>query len=120
MSALYNLPIPKNKKQLRSALGGISYYRKFMGGYANKVRCLQELLKNDVPFKMEKHHVDAFLQVRDMLKNIPTLAYPDESENGGQFFLTCDASMSAASYVLTQIQRQVDGPEQEVLWWSCS
>ena len=111
LSALYNLPIPENKKQLRSALGGISYYRKFMGGYANKVRCLQELLKNDVPFKMEKHHVDAFVQVRDMLKNIPTLAYPDESENGGQFFLTCDASMSAASYVLTQIQRQIDGRE---------
>ena len=68
-----------------------------------------------MPFKMLKHHVDAFLQLRDMLKNIPTLAYPDESENGGQFFHTCDASMSAASYVLTQVQRQVDGRELEVL-----
>ena len=115
LSALYTLPIPENKRQLRTALGGISYYRKFMGGYANKVRCLQELLKNDVPFVWEPKHTDAFLEVRSMLKNIPTLAYPDESETGGQFYLTCDASMSAVSYVLSQLQKQPDGRNQEVL-----
>ena len=115
LSALYTLPIPENKRQLRTALGGISYYRKFMGGYANKVRCLQELLKNDVPFVWEQEHTNAFLEVRSMLKNIPTLAYPDESEAGGQFYLTCDASMSAVSYVLTQVQMQPDGRNQEVL-----
>ena len=115
LSALYTLPIPENKKQLRTALGGISYYRKFLGGYANKVRCLQELLKNDVPFVWEQKHTEAFLEVRSMLKNIPTLAYPDESETGGQFYLTCDASKSAVSYILTQVQKQVDGREQEVL-----
>ena len=115
LSALYNLPVPETKKQLRTALGGISYYRKFIGGYANQVRCLQELLKNDVTFKMEPHHIEAFLQVREKLKNIPTLAYPDESATGGQFFLTCDASMSAVSYVLTQIQTKSDGRQDEVL-----
>ena len=115
LSALYTLPIPENKKQLRTALGGISYYRKFLGGYANKVRCLQELLKNDVPFVWEQKHTEAFLEVRSMLKNIPTLAYPDESETGGQFYLTCDASKSAVSYILTQVQKQIDGREQEVL-----
>ena len=72
-------------------------------------------MKNDVPFKMEPRHVDAFLQVREMLKNIPTLAYPDETESGGQFYLTCDASLSAASYVLTQIQTKPDGRQAEVL-----
>ena len=80
LSALYTLPIPENKRQLRTALGGISYYQTFLGGYANKVRCLQELLKNDVPFVWEQKHTEAFLEVRSMLKNIPTLAYPDESD----------------------------------------
>ena len=53
--------------------------------------------------------------VREMLKNIPTLAYPDETESGGQFYLTCDASLSAASYVLSQIQTKSDGRQAEVL-----
>ena len=115
LTALFNIPIPENKKQLKSALGGIGYYRRFIPMYSNKIRCLQELLRNDVPFVWEQKHTDAFLDVRGMLRNIPTLAYPDESPSGGQFFLTTDASLSAASYVLTQVQRQPDGKEQEVL-----
>jgi hypothetical protein len=121
LTALFNIPIPENKKQLKSALGGIGYYRRFMPMYSNRIRCLQELLKNDVPFVWEQKHTDAFLDVRSMLKNIPTLAYPDESPSGGQFFLTTDASLSAASFVLTQVQttrwQATRGPH--CLWWSC-
>ena len=37
LSALLDLPIPENKKQLKSALGAFSYYRKFILFYSNVV-----------------------------------------------------------------------------------
>ncbi|CAB1107749.1 unnamed protein product [Ectocarpus sp. CCAP 1310/34] len=44
------MPPPTNVKQLRSLLGGLSDYRKFLKNLANKVRPLNSLLKQGVPF----------------------------------------------------------------------
>ncbi|CAB1121588.1 unnamed protein product [Ectocarpus sp. CCAP 1310/34] len=49
--ALTHMPPPTNVKQLRSLLGGLSYYRKFLKNLATKVRPLNSLLKQGVPFK---------------------------------------------------------------------
>lgn len=48
--ALAQMPPPANVKQLRSVLGGLSYYRKFLENLATKVRPLNALLKQGVPF----------------------------------------------------------------------
>ncbi|CAB1099587.1 unnamed protein product [Ectocarpus sp. CCAP 1310/34] len=49
--ALTHMPPPPNVKQLRSLLGGLSYCRKFLKIPATKVRPLNSLLKQGVPFK---------------------------------------------------------------------
>ncbi|CAB1103607.1 unnamed protein product [Ectocarpus sp. CCAP 1310/34] len=48
--ALTHMPPPTNVKQLRSLLGGLRYYRKFLENLATKVRLLNSLLKQGVPF----------------------------------------------------------------------
>jgi len=40
-----NYPTPKTQNQLRSALGLINFYRKFISGYSKKTECLRNLLK---------------------------------------------------------------------------
>ncbi|CAB1117548.1 unnamed protein product [Ectocarpus sp. CCAP 1310/34] len=49
--ALTHMLPPTNVKQLRSLLGGLSYYRMFLKNLATKVRPLNSILKQSVPFK---------------------------------------------------------------------
>ncbi|CAB1108007.1 unnamed protein product [Ectocarpus sp. CCAP 1310/34] len=51
--ALTHMPSPTNVRQLRSRLGGLSYYRKFLKNLATKVRPLNSLLKQGVPSTIE-------------------------------------------------------------------
>ncbi|CAB1103024.1 unnamed protein product [Ectocarpus sp. CCAP 1310/34] len=50
VAALTNTPMPKDAKQLRALLGGLSYYRKFLPQMAKRVRPLTTLLKKNVRF----------------------------------------------------------------------
>ena len=69
--------MPANVKQLRSLLGGLSYYRKFLPNLAKKVRSLSSLLKKEVRFVFTD---DMEKIVRGLLADLaapPTLVYPD-------------------------------------------
>ncbi|CAB1107686.1 unnamed protein product [Ectocarpus sp. CCAP 1310/34] len=50
VSALTKMPMPKDVKQLRSLLGGLSYYRKFLSNMAKRIRPLRTLLKKQEKF----------------------------------------------------------------------
>ncbi|CAB1108262.1 unnamed protein product [Ectocarpus sp. CCAP 1310/34] len=54
VSALTKMPMPRDVKQLRSLLGGLSYYRKFLPNMAKRIRPLTTLLQ-----KQEKFPADA-------------------------------------------------------------
>ena len=45
IAALARMPMPRDIKQLRSLLGGLSYYRKFLPDMAKRVRPITALLK---------------------------------------------------------------------------
>ena len=50
IAALAHMPMPRDIKQLRSLLGGLSYYRKFLPNMAKRVRSITSLLKKGVVF----------------------------------------------------------------------
>ena len=50
VDALRKLPMPNNITELRSLLGGLSYYRKFLPNLSKKLKSITRLLKKDVPF----------------------------------------------------------------------
>ncbi|CAB1119117.1 unnamed protein product [Ectocarpus sp. CCAP 1310/34] len=60
--ALTHMPPPTNVKQLRSLLGGLSYYRIFLKSLAIKVRPLNSLVKQGVPFKYTPGMVKRLLE----------------------------------------------------------
>ena len=47
IAALARMPMPRDIKQLRSLLGGVSYYRKFLPNMAKRVRLITALLKKE-------------------------------------------------------------------------
>ena len=50
LATLTSMPMPTDIKQLRSLLGGLSYYRKFLPNMARRIRPITVLLKKGVAF----------------------------------------------------------------------
>ncbi|CAB1107618.1 unnamed protein product [Ectocarpus sp. CCAP 1310/34] len=89
------MPMPKDVKQLRSLLGGLSYYRKFLPNMATRIRPLTTLLKKQATFVFTPAMEQAVCVLLSELANPPVLVYPDwdaVSDGSRPFRLYCDAS----------------------------
>ena len=86
-------------KSLQRYLGFVNFYRSYIPRLADKTCCLQELIKEDVPFKLSLQHKDAIFEINESLlkatKVSLKLPLPDK-----QLVILCDASEHAAGYVL--------------------
>ena len=105
IKAIQNYPIPKTTKEIKSFLGLIGYYRRFICNYAKIVFPLTKCLKKDakIDYKDEEF-VSAFQTCKELLVNSPILAYPDFTK---PFKLTTDASNVAVGSVLSQNNKPV-------------
>ena len=116
--------VPTTQKELRSFLGFAGYYRKFVKGFAEIARPLNDLLvgvnskkgKKAVPkFEWTDIHQNAFDTLIEKLTSAPVLAYADYSK---PFILHTDASLKGLGAVLYQAQD--DGTERVVAYASRS
>ena len=94
-----NFPRPKTVKDIRSFLGLASYYRKFIGGFSEIAKPMNELVKKDVPFKWEEHQEEAFRKLKKKLIKQPILRYSDFNKT---FYLMTDGSAKGLGAVLAQ------------------
>ena len=116
LSAFMDMPVPHDKRSLKETLGALSYYRVYLLNFSKYAAVLQDLLKRDAPWVWEERHQAAFLKFRELLKNVPTLSFREESaETRGPFYLTTDASQNSISYYLSQEQKGKDGKWREML-----
>lgn len=92
-------PRPKTQKHVRSFLGVLGYYRRFIERFSVKSSSLRELLKKDCPFVWEERHEKAFELLKQALISPPVLIYPDLNKT---FILTTDASTNGLAYILSQ------------------
>lgn len=99
VAAIINISPPKTVKQLRSYIGMVSWYRKFINNFAAVVEPLLRLLKKDVKFKFGPDQMKAFVALKLRLTEAPILTGPDFNKT---FYLQTDASYSAVAGVLTQ------------------
>ena len=108
VAALTKRPMSSDLKQLRSLLGDLSYYSKFLEYMAKRIRPITSLLKHGVKFiftpSME-------IIVRTLLGGLsapPVLVYPDwdaVADNSRPFLLYCDASVDGLGATLEQEQK---------------
>ena len=101
VEAVKSWPIPKSKKEVRSFLGLVGYYRRFIKGFANIARPLTKLTGLHEKFKWTDDCQAAFEQLKSSLMTAPILGYPRPI---GQIIVDTDASGEAVGAVLSQVQ----------------
>ena len=77
IAALARMPMPRDIKQLRSLLGGLSYYRKFLPNMAKRVRPITALLKKGATCSFTPPMEKAVRALLAELTTPPILVFPD-------------------------------------------
>ena len=103
VEAIRNFQVPTNKKTLRSYLGLLSFYRKFIPNLAMYVSKLTGLLKKGCPDKIRwtDELTDDFKKSRNLICEDAILSLP---KPGYKFVVQTDASDDAIGAVLGQLR----------------
>ncbi|XP_045479182.1 uncharacterized protein LOC123684075 [Harmonia axyridis] len=99
IETIKNIPIPKTAKEIKSFLGLIGYYRKFIENFSAIAKPLTNLLKKNQKFEWTNKCQKSFDQFKELLSKEPILQFPNFSET---FILTTDASNDAIGAILSQ------------------
>lgn len=111
--AVQELPIPTNVHELRSTIGFLSYYRRFVKDFAQVAKPLHDLLKGHenkknankkTPIEMTPEATAALNMLKERLVSPPILGYADYTL---PFEVHIDASGSGLGAVLYQTQDNI-------------
>ncbi|GAB4818110.1 hypothetical protein N2152v2_005156 [Parachlorella kessleri] len=109
VECIQKLAPPRDIRAVRSFLGMVGYYRRFIRSYSDRARPLVELLKKDIPWEWTEECQAAFEDLRQCLMTAPILVRPTPH---GKFILACDVSGYACAAILSQVEE--DGLEHPV------
>lgn len=107
--ALKHLNIPTSKKALRSFLGFLSFYRKFVPNLASIISPLNEMIKHKVtePLVYDSEQSKSFHIAKDVLLSLPVLRLPELTKS---FVVRSDSSGTGLGAVLLQYHDGVPFP----------
>uniref|UniRef100_A0A7N8XXX0 ribonuclease H n=1 Tax=Mastacembelus armatus TaxID=205130 RepID=A0A7N8XXX0_9TELE len=114
VAAVKDWPTPTTISELRSFLGLVSYYRRFVRNFASIASPLHRLTEKGRAFGWTQACDAAFQQLKMALVDTPVLAYPYPQQ---PFILDTDASNVGVGAVLSQRE---GGAERVVAYYSCS
>ena len=77
INQIANLPIPDSIKGIRSFLGHVGFYRRFILDFSKISRPLTNLLTKDAIFEMDEECILAFKTLRDRVTQAPILQPPN-------------------------------------------
>ena len=111
--AILDAPAPQDVSQLRSWLGLLNYYSKFLKGVSSILSPLYRLLRKGEKWTWGPDESTAFNTAKRLILDPPCLThfYPDR-----QTVLACDASPYGLGCVLSQVDLQ--GRERPVAFYS--
>lgn len=104
-----NYPIPTKVSEVRSFLGFVGYYRKYIKDFCKISEPLTNLTRKNVHFVWNEKCVEAFETLKQRLLEPPILAYP--RFDGTEFILQTDASFKGLGFILAQ---KHDGKERVI------
>ena len=91
-------------KEVRSFLGLVGYYRRFVQNFSKIVKPLTNQLKKEVKFEWAPECEEAFQVLKEKLTSVPILTLPDGSEDLEVF---SDALRQGLGYVLMQRRKGI-------------
>ncbi|CAB1111484.1 unnamed protein product [Ectocarpus sp. CCAP 1310/34] len=107
VEVLTKMPLPTNVKQLRSLLGGLSNYRKFIKGLAVRVKPRTDLVRKDTKFRFTPVMADTVKALLATVSELPFLAFQDweaVADSSRPLRLCCDACVVGFGVALEQVQ----------------
>ena len=99
-------------KQVRAFLGLVTYYTKFIKGFARIAKPLTLLTRQQVKFKWTPVHHTAFLHLKEAIIQAPILHYPNPDK---KYIAYTDASDDACK---AQLSQEYDGMEFAIAFLS--
>ena len=75
--AILDAPEPKNIQELRSFLGLLNYYAKFIPSLASLLHPLNDLLRKDYKWQWTKQCSKIYVEAKKKLTSVPVLAHYD-------------------------------------------
>lgn len=113
VEAITKISRPKDVSELRSFLGLVNFYAKFVRNLSSILAPLYDLLKKDITWRWNKDCENSFMRIKSILSSAEVLTHYDPEQ---PLFLTCDASARGVGGVLTQ--RGEGGAERPVIYVS--
>ena len=105
LKGIQDWPAPTTVRQVRGFLGFGNFCRRFIRGFSEVARPLNELLKKDRKFEWTTECQRAFKDLKTRFTSEPILVMPDQTK---PFQIECDASKYASGVVLTQLDSNGD------------
>ncbi|GJT33352.1 reverse transcriptase domain-containing protein [Tanacetum coccineum] len=120
VDVIAKLPHPTSVKGIRSFLGHVGFYRRFIQDSSKISRPMTHLLEKDTPFIFSKEYIESFNILKKKLTEAPILVAPDWDL---PFEIMCDASDYAVGAFLGQRAKnlaadhlsRLENPHQDVL-----
>ncbi|UYV66609.1 K02A2.6-like [Cordylochernes scorpioides] len=98
---------PCNKKELKSFLGLLNYYERFLKNKSTVVEPIHRLLDSNSPWKWRREYQRSFDKAKDLISSESVLALFDDNL---PILINCDASEYGIGAVLSQIHHGVERP----------
>ena len=111
--AIQSVPAPENITQLKSFLGMVTYYLKFLPNLSTTLSPLYSLLQKNSKWKWTKEHKSAFAKVKEQLASPVVLTSFDPDK---ELILQCDASPYGLGAVLAH--KDPNGTEHPIAFCS--
>ena len=115
VQAIRQAPTPKNVTELKSSLGLLTYYGKFLPNLSTRLTQLYSLLGKDVAWKWLRPQKSAFQESKDLLVSSSLLVHFDPKL---PLLLACDAYAYGIGAVLAH--KMPDGSEKPIGYASCT
>ena len=96
---ILDLDPPTSVTQIRSTLGHMGYYRKFIRGYVEITALMEKLLKKDARFEWNENYEESLDKLKKKMATAAILIFLDWKK---EFHVHVDASSIALGIVLTQ------------------
>ena len=109
VEAIQAAPVPKNVTELKSYLGLLSYYGKFLPKLSTTLAPLYELLKSTVKWRWRKQENAVFQESKKRLSSAEVLVHYDPTK---EVTLACDASPYGIGAVLSH--KMPDGSDRPI------
>ncbi len=114
LDAIRDAPAPKDVSALKSFLGLLMFYSRFMSDHATVLAPLNNLLRKNVQWKWTNTEQRAFNDAKKLILESKTLVHYNPAL---PIYLSCDASSYGAGAVLSH---KIDGQYRPISFASCS